>query len=185
MVIRGLVSVSKPLWGPAIMRDLIPLLPEQNYQDRDCRPCSECCSVLPIAHGHLNSNSKSHEIPCKWLGSSECRIHAQRFELCRRFKCAWLDDASWDQSWRPDLAGLLCLREWIDNKFPAAIVYELRDGVIASPEAIEILAELCRTTVSVTIIGRDGSRSRLVGAWKPDENKDLVTLGQVRIKTAA
>jgi len=81
--------------------------------------------------------------------------------------------------------GLLCLREWIDEKVPAAIVYELRDAAIDSPEAIEILAELCRTTVSVTLIGCDGSRRRLVGTWKPQEKQDLVTLGQVRMKTAA
>ncbi len=80
---------------------------------------------------------------------------------------------------------MLCLREWVDEKVPAAIVYELRHGAIASPQAIDILAQLCRTTVSVTVIGLDGPRRRLVGAWKPEEKKDLVTLGQVRMKTVA
>ncbi len=109
----------------------------------------------------------------------------QRFELCRKFKCVWLADTSWHESWRPDLSGLLCLREWIDEQVPAAIVYELRDGAIGSPAAVEILAELCRTTVSVTVIGRDGSRQRLVGTWKPDERKDLVKLTDVCKKIAA
>ncbi|MBN2291571.1 MAG: hypothetical protein JXM70_04045 [Pirellulales bacterium] len=167
------------------MPDLIPLLPERNHQYRDCRPCSECCWVLPLAVGHIDPHSKSLGQPCNRLASGGCRIHAQRFELCRRFQCTWLSDSKWNDSWRPDLSGLLCLREWIDEQVPAAIVYELRDGVIGSPEAVEILSELCRTTVSVTVIGRDDSRQRLVGAWKPDEAKNFVTLGQIREKSAA
>ncbi|MEA1950966.1 MAG: hypothetical protein U9N87_06245 [Planctomycetota bacterium] len=138
-----------------------------------------------MAAGHIDPHGKSLGKPCNRLASGGCRIHAQRFELCRHFKCAWLANPSWDQSWRPDLSGLLCLREWIDEKVPAAIVYELRHGVIASPEAIQILAELCRTTVSVTIIGLDGTRRRLVGSWKPEEKKYLIPLGQVRLKAAA
>ena len=167
------------------MPDLIPLLPQQNHQERDCLPCGECCKVLPLATGHIDPGSKTPGQPCNRLAGGGCRIHAQRFELCRRFKCGWLTDTKWDESWRPDLSGLLCLREWIDEKVPAAVVYELRYGVISSPEAVEILAELCRTTVSVTIIGLDGTRRRLVGTWKPEENKDLVTLGQVRLRAAA
>ena len=140
-----------------------------------------------MSAGHLPSKNKpkSPALPCKWLARGACRIHSQRFELCRRFNCAWLADQSWQQSWRPDLTGLLCLREWVDEQIPAAVVYELRHGAINNPEAVEILAELCRTTVSVTLIALDGSRRRLVGAWKPQEKKTLVTLGQVRMKTAA
>ena len=127
----------------------------------------------------MGLENKPAGVPCKWLVAGGCRIYPQRFELCHHFRCAWLADQTWEQAWRPDLVGLLCLRERLDEETPAALVYELRDGALGNPESAKILADLCRTAISVTVVARDGTRKRLPGTWRPDNQKRFKSLSEV------
>ncbi len=95
---------------------------------RACGGCSACCVVLPIPAGEVGPGPKAAGAPCPHLCVAGCAIYASRPALCAKFRCAWLADPSWPETWRPDRSGLLCLREKLEGGVPAAVVYEIVPG---------------------------------------------------------
>jgi hypothetical protein len=134
---------------------------------RGCHPCTVCCVRLPVPAGQISPGSKPGGIACRHLGATGCRIYGRRPSVCRGFRCAWLADLSWPVAWRPDLSGLLCLRETIADQLPAAAVYEVRPAALDSPLAAAVIAELQRTTAVVALIDMDERRRRLPGLAAP------------------
>ena len=132
---------------------------------RACHACTACCVQLPIPAGHVGTDCKPAGVECPSMHDCGCGIYASRPTICRDFRCAWLADPSWPDAWRPDLSGLLCLREPIANEHPAAAVYELRPDALVVAPAVEILAELQRTTTAVVLIDCGKNRRRLPGYW--------------------
>lgn len=86
-----------------------------------------------------------------------------RPSLCAHFLCAWLADATWPEAWRPDLSGLLALREWLSGGLPAALVYEIQPGALRLPQGARILDALRETTAAVVIVDCRQQRRRLLG----------------------
>ncbi len=127
-----------------------------------CRPCAACCVFLPIPAGQISPGDKPAGIPCSRLNAAGCGAYAGRPELCQRFRCAWLADASWPELWRPDRSGLLCLREEIDAELLAAAVYEIRPGAVQETAAEEILDELANTAALVVLVDNQHGQRRLL-----------------------
>lgn len=132
---------------------------------RQCLPCTACCVRLPVPAGMISPGCKPAGVACRHLGPSGCRIHDIRPKVCRGFHCAWRSDATWPSSWRPDLSGLLCLREHLGGELPAAAVYELRPGALETPLAAMIVDELRRTTAVVALIDVAENRRAVPGTW--------------------
>jgi hypothetical protein len=69
---------------------------------RNCGECSLCC-VLPA----IPELGKPANTPCEHLTANGCGIYAKRPEVCRRFRCHWLDGEGTD---RPDAVGAYTTR---------------------------------------------------------------------------
>lgn len=125
---------------------------------RVCRPCTACCTRLPIPAGVIGPRRKPAREDCPHLGAAACNVYPPPYKACLDFCCAWLGNRDWAEAWRPDRSGLLCLREEIEAGLPAAAVYEIRPGALQEPAAVEIIAALKRTTVVIALV--DGQRRR-------------------------
>ncbi len=125
--------------------------------ERVCTPCTVCCEKLPIAAGIVSPEAKPAGVPCRSMLNGGCEIYSDRPGVCRKFKCAWLSDATWPDSWRPDISGAFCLREKIEGRFEVSAVYELQDGAFKTPEVramVANLASICEATVLIDLAGR-------------------------------
>ena len=134
-----------------------------------CGLCTACCVWLAIPAGQVSAEEKPVGAPCPHVRSGcGCNIYSERPATCSDFSCAWLANEHWPPSWRPYESGLLCLRETLDGKFPAAVVYEIRADALLEPRAAEILDELLRTTAVVAVVNFQQRRVHLSGRWCRD-----------------
>jgi hypothetical protein len=60
---------------------------------------------------------------------------------------------------------LLCLREFLADGLPAALVSETRPGALLEPAAKEILLRLLEYTSRVVVVGPDGKRHLMFGSY--------------------
>jgi hypothetical protein len=75
---------------------------------RICGPCNVCCVELEIATPELNKKAR---VPCPHLAGAGCGIYAARPGVCQQFLCGWRLFEELDDSWRPDLSGVLAMRK--------------------------------------------------------------------------
>ncbi len=141
---------------------------EEAVPKRQCGACMACCVHLPIPAGKIGPEEKPSGHRCPQLCQTGCGIYVRRPKMCVDFRCTWLSDPTWPEPLRPDRSGLLCLREMLADGVPAALVYEMRTGVLQTPEAVKILAELQRTTAVIVIIDAGQHRRRLTGTWQAE-----------------
>jgi hypothetical protein len=137
---------------------------------RHCGSCTVCCTHLPLFDRQRPAGSSPATLPCPHVGALGCRIYSQRPKPCVQFSCAWLRDPFWPGLWRPDRAGLLCLREVLEGEVPAAEIHEIWAGALQRPEAVDILNELVRTTATMSIIDAACQRQRILGRWSRDNS---------------
>jgi hypothetical protein len=77
--------------------DLVP--------ERECGACMACCSVLAIVEDGM---SKPPAVDCEHcIAGGGCAIYATRPGVCRTYFCGWRRLIDLDESWRPDLSGVL------------------------------------------------------------------------------
>ena len=79
---------------------------------RACGPCTACCAVLKIDVPELRKKAR---VPCPHLAASGCGIYAKRPPVCREFLCGWRLFEELGEDWRPDLSGVLMLRQAPDE----------------------------------------------------------------------
>jgi hypothetical protein len=79
---------------------------------RACGPCNACCVVLKIATPQLHKKART---PCPHLTGAGCGIYAARPGVCQQFLCGWRLFADLGDDWRPDLSGVLILRNAPDE----------------------------------------------------------------------
>ncbi|MCP4321628.1 MAG: hypothetical protein GY787_07210 [Alteromonadales bacterium] len=73
--------------------------------NRECGQCTACCVELLIDDKNFN---KPAEQACENLmKTGGCKIYCQRPSVCQDWFCAWRFMAQLDDSWRPDLCGIL------------------------------------------------------------------------------
>ncbi len=74
---------------------------------RECGSCTACCKDLAIVEDGMN---KLPGIACEHCTEGQgCAIYETRPRLCRSFHCLWRSLPTMDDSWRPDLSGILMM----------------------------------------------------------------------------
>jgi hypothetical protein len=132
---------------------------------------------MPIPARIVSAEAKPAGQPCPHLCGAGCGVYQRRPEVCSRFQCAWLADGDWPEDWRPDLSGLLCLRERLADGSSGALVVETRPGALLEPQGEAILLALLENTRRVVVLAPDGKRYLMYGASEP--------AGQPQAKTPA
>lgn len=91
-----------------------------------CGQCRACC----VAFGIPEMDKPPH-VPCKHLCDHGCGIYSTRPNVCRTFRCVWLQ-SNGDEIHRPDNLGLLLTTELVsDTSPPFVVAYEIRPGAFA------------------------------------------------------
>lgn len=89
---------------------------------RSCGKCNACCRYYDVAA----LKKPAGQLCQHWKKSGGCTIYETRPDVCRNFYCVWLQNASLDDNWRPDISGFI-LRE-IRTGIPAHFVHRI--GVV-------------------------------------------------------
>jgi len=80
---------------------------------RECGTCTACCKELAILDGGMQ---KLPGIVCKHcIVGNGCGIYPSRPAVCRDYYCLWRSLPEMDETWRPDLSGIMM----IPNDLPA------------------------------------------------------------------
>jgi Fe-S-cluster containining protein len=96
--------------------------------------------------------------PCRHLGPTGCSIYLERPLVCRRFRCAWLQEPSLPASLRPDRCGVMfAMNDSVIGPGFAAYAYELQPGA-ADRRAVARVIERVAAAAPVILIRADGGR---------------------------
>lgn len=77
-------------------------------QDRECGECTVCCVNLTINDPELE---KLPGVKCPhMIREGGCKIYSSRPKTCADWYCMWRFMPSLDESWRPDLKGIVIKR---------------------------------------------------------------------------
>jgi hypothetical protein len=72
---------------------------------RECGGCTACCTDLAIIADGMD---KLPGVPCEHCTAGQgCAIYEARPTVCRTYNCVWRSMPGLDESWRPDLSGVL------------------------------------------------------------------------------
>lgn len=67
---------------------------------RECGECTMCCQ------GWLHADALGKPFfpgqPCHWVNKKGCTVYKDRPQVCSSFKCAWIEDHSLPEWFRPD-----------------------------------------------------------------------------------
>ncbi len=81
-------------------------------EDRECGACTVCCVNLTIDDPALQ---KLPGVKCKnMIKAGGCKIYQDRPKTCRDWYCMWRYIPGLDESWRPDLKGIVIKRVFED-----------------------------------------------------------------------
>lgn len=71
---------------------------------RDCGACTVCCTFPTINKPEIQKLSGA---TCRHCTAQGCGIYETRYPVCRNYYCAWRTVDIFDESWRPDLSGVM------------------------------------------------------------------------------
>lgn len=71
---------------------------------RDCGACTVCCTFPTINKPEIQKLSGA---TCRHCTAQGCGIYETRPPVCRSYYCAWRTVDIFDESWRPDLSGVM------------------------------------------------------------------------------
>jgi hypothetical protein len=126
---------------------------------RGCGECRACCVVLGFdARPDESPFAKPAGEPCRHLCTGGCGIYADRPPVCRRFRCAWLQEPSLSPSLRPDRCGVMfVMNDNVLGSGYAVYAYELRPDA-ADQRPVARLIRRVAEQAPVIVIRVDGSR---------------------------
>jgi hypothetical protein len=129
---------------------------------RNCGDCHACCVTLGFeARPDESPFAKPAGEPCPHLCSGGCGIYADRPPVCRRFRCAWLQESTLPASLRPDRCGVLfAMNENLLGEGFAVYAYELRPAAADSRAVARTIRRVAAQT-TVILIRADGRREVL------------------------
>jgi hypothetical protein len=107
---------------------------------RSCGDCHVCCYALRIDEPDMQ---KTAGAVCRHLGAQGCNIYESRYATCRSWLCGWWMQPELDNSWRPDLCGVLLIPETAPTPGFLAMGYKVQlvdEKPLASPD---VLNKLC------------------------------------------
>ena len=84
---------------------------------RECGACTHCCVDLAIVSDGMR---KLPGVVCENCTGGGCAIYDRRPRVCRDYHCLWRELPNLDESWRPDLCGVLI--QW--GEVPAGFAAE-------------------------------------------------------------
>jgi hypothetical protein len=116
---------------------------------RDCGGCTVCCVALRIDDPGLK---KPAGTACPHLGVGGCGVYDTRFAICRTWMCGWRLQPELDDSWRPDLSGVLLIPEPADRPGYAVLGYKVQLADKAALASAEVLNKLCGYIAAATPI---------------------------------
>jgi hypothetical protein len=125
-------------------------------EKRRCGPCTVCCVTLKIEAPELR---KKAQTPCRHLTASGCGIYETRPGVCQQFLCGWRLFPELDDKWRPDLSGVLVMRQapeqlppaWSTAAFGVELAVTGGENVIHRPGFAEYVARLLAKGVPVSL----------------------------------
>src|SRR4051812_44612489 len=79
-----------------------PRMPEA-VAGRACGDCTACCIVPGIDTQEIQKRTGA---VCRNCSSAGCAIYQARPKACRDFFCAWMQDTTLPEEWRPDRSGV-------------------------------------------------------------------------------
>jgi len=94
--------------------------------------------------------------PCRHLCPTGCSIYMDRPPVCRRFRCAWLQEPSLPASLRPDRCGVMfAMNDSVLGPGFAVYAYELQPGAAARPAVARVI-ERVAAEAAVILVRTDG-----------------------------
>lgn len=118
------------------------LLAPRASGDRDCGPCTACCTVMAVPE-----LAKPARRACDHVSLMGCSVHNDRPESCRAFNCLWLRGAiEGEESTRPDQIGV-CFDAFNSIETGSVMLYafELWEGALETTEAQKLIEALSHT----------------------------------------
>jgi len=121
---------------------------------RQCGPCVACCVDLKIVTPELKKKAR---VPCPHLVDKGCGIYESRPGVCRQFLCGWRLFEDMDDSWRPDLSGVLAMRkapeelpaDWKSAPYGVHMVILGGEAAVLSPAFLSYTARLMAQGIPV------------------------------------
>jgi hypothetical protein len=101
---------------------------------RECGECTACCVVLHIDDD--NFKKPADQVCENLMAKGGCKIYTKRPSVCQDWHCAWRFMAQLDESWRPDISGIMLRSD--EN---GIIFQPIRDPktVLITAQAIELI----------------------------------------------
>ena len=81
---------------------------------------------------------------------------------------------NWEDQWRPDQVGLLCLEESLSETCQGAAIYELRPGALSTADGIEIFQQIKDRSDMVVLIYFNGTRHTIVKEQAIEKTKPTI-----------
>jgi hypothetical protein len=123
---------------------------------RECGECTACCVVLLI--DDENFKKPADQVCANLMEQGGCKIYTTRPSVCQEWYCAWRFMAQLDETWRPDLSGVLLRSD--EN---GIIFQPIRDPktVLTTERAIELIGGGVAQGIpmSMSIPTKEGFRS--------------------------
>ncbi len=67
--------------------------------ERSCEGCTLCCHILPINEEDVQKPANATCVNC--IVGRGCGIYETRYQVCRRFMCAWVTQPHIGAHWQP------------------------------------------------------------------------------------
>jgi hypothetical protein len=130
-----------------------------SHRNRSCGECRACCVVLGFEAGPDEASfAKPAGEPCRHLCPMGCSIYSDRPPVCRRFRCAWLQERSLPAALRPDRCGVMfAMNDSVLGPGFAVYAYELTPGA-ADRRPVTRLIERVAEEAPVILVRADGRR---------------------------
>jgi hypothetical protein len=120
-------------------------LRSQRAAERSCGSCSLCCTVLRV-----DDLSKLAGRDCAHQGPRGCGIYQTRPNICRGYRCLWLQGGLEDDQ-RPDLIGGVVDLQAAGLNI-GLVIHEARPGAFDASPSLHAIAERYRTSMPVRIL---------------------------------
>jgi hypothetical protein len=125
---------------------------------RSCTGCTVCCTIL-----HVREIEKIDGYDCPHQTGTGCGIYSDRPDSCASYACGWL--AGLVDGARPSVSGLLVSSDHESAKLGEVIVFEVREGALATEEGWDTVRTIVERTGFAVRISPCCVRRRCLGAF--------------------
>ena len=130
--------------------------------NRVCGECQACCFAP-----RLDEMKKPSFTRCSNQGQGECTDYQNRPDLCRKYKCLWLQ-GYWAENDRPDKSGMMLTYRHHEKFGPWVSLHIVSDEALQSKSNKKILIDLAQETVVIEMQPRS---MRMIGGPKERADK--------------